>query len=184
MVATKTAMSGSLSTGCCHQILYAEGVEQVAGLTGATNTESNTESVEPVSESGPSPTRAVRSTRPRSAADQRMRRLLRIPEARPSVPESSTNRIFGVSIVLSAFRCILTYLLLPVVLPAVGLTQGWGPLVAIPIGVLALVFDVLGIRRFWLADHHRRWAFSALYAVVGAMVFILLVADIVHVIAR
>ena len=36
-----------------------------------------------------------------------------------------------------------------------------------------------GIRRFWLADHHQKWLFSALYAVVGAMVFTLLVVDIV-----
>jgi uncharacterized membrane protein YeaQ/YmgE (transglycosylase-associated protein family) len=47
--------------------------------------------------------------------------------------------------------------------------------------VLALTFDVLGIRRFWLADHHQKWLFSAIYAVVGAMVFILLIVDIVDI---
>ena len=38
---------------------------------------------------------------------------------------------------------------------------------------------MLGIRRFWLADHHQKWMFSALYAVVGAMVLTLLIVDIV-----
>jgi len=117
--------------------------------------------------------------RGRSRADGTMRRLLRIPEDRNPVDESETHRIFSVSMFLSGLRCLLSYVILPVVLPAVGLARGVGPAVGIPISVLALAFDVIGVRRFWLADHHQRWAFSALYAVVGAMVFALLVIDIV-----
>jgi hypothetical protein len=115
----------------------------------------------------------------RSGADLFMRRLLRIPDQRKPVPESETHRIFGVSIFLSATRCLLSYIVLPIVLPFLGLARGVGPWLGIPIGVLALYFDVLGIRRFWLADHHQRWLFSAIYAVVGAMVLTLLIVDIV-----
>jgi hypothetical protein len=111
-----------------------------------------------------------------------MRRLLRIPDDRSPLDESSTHRIFSASIFLSAFRCLLSYIVLPFVLPAVGLARGVGPAIGIPIGILALTFDFLGIRRFWLADHRQRWAFTALYAVVGTMVFILLVVDIVDVV--
>jgi hypothetical protein len=118
----------------------------------------------------------------RSRADDGMRRLLRIPEDQAPIDESETHRIFTVSILLSGTRCLLSYILLPIVLPAVGLARGVGPAIGIPIGVLALVFDYLGMRRFWLADHHRRWAFSALYAVVGTMVAALLVVDIAHLI--
>ena len=109
-----------------------------------------------------------------------MRRTLRVPEERRPVPESDTHRIFGVSILLSATRCLLSYLVLPIVLPFLGLARGVGPWLGIPIGVLALYFDVLGIRRFWLADHHQRWLFSAIYAVVGTMVLTLLVVDVVR----
>ncbi len=108
-----------------------------------------------------------------------MRRVLRVPDERPSVPESATHRIFGVSIFLSAARCLLSYIVLPILLPLLGLARGVGPYLGIPIGILALYFDFLGIRRFWLADHHQRWLFSAVYAVVGAMVLTLLVVDIV-----
>ena len=83
------------------------------------------------------------------------------------------------SIVLSATRCLLSYIVLPIVLPVLGLAKGFGPWLGIPIGVLALTFDFLGIRRFWLADHHQRWLFSAIYAVVGTMVLALLIIDIV-----
>ncbi len=118
----------------------------------------------------------------RSKADLTMRRLLRVPDDRAPIDESETHRIFSASIFLSALRCLLSYIVLPVLLPAIGLARGVGPAIGIPIGLLALTFDYLGIRRFWLADHRHRWAFTALYAVVGAMVFTLLVVDIVDVV--
>jgi hypothetical protein len=118
----------------------------------------------------------------RSRADQTMRRLLRVPDHQTPIDESETHRIFSASIFLSALRCLLSYIVLPVVLPAIGLARGVGPAIGIPIGLLALTFDYLGIRRFWLADHRQRWAFSALYAVVGTMVLVLLVVDIVDVV--
>jgi hypothetical protein len=117
----------------------------------------------------------------RSKADQAMRHLLKVPEERKPIPESDTHGIFGTSILLSATRCLLSYLVLPILLPFLGLAKDVGPWIAIPIGVLALTFDVIGIRRFWLADHHQKWLFSAIYAVVGAMVLTLLIVDVVSI---
>jgi hypothetical protein len=117
----------------------------------------------------------------RSKYDEAMRRLLRIPDDRAPIDESETHRIFSASIFLSALRCLLSYIVLPVVLPAIGVARGVGPAIGIPIGILALTFDYLGIRRFWLADHHQRWAFTAIYAAVGSMVLALVVIDIVSV---
>jgi hypothetical protein len=124
---------------------------------------------------------AVVATPTRSTPDLFMRHLLRIPDQQPTIDESETHRIFSTSIVLSALRCLLSYLILPIVLPAVGLAKGVGPLIGIPVGVLALTFDYLGIRRFWLADHHQRWLFTAIYAAVGGMVLSLVVVDLVSV---
>jgi hypothetical protein len=58
-----------------------------------------------------------------------------------------------------------------------------GPAIGIPVGVLALSFDYLGIRRFWLANHRHRWAFTALYTVVGGMVLALVIVDLVSVLS-
>jgi len=127
----------------------------------------------------PTPVATPSPAADRPAADQFMRRLLRVPDERPTVRESDTHRIFGLSIFLSATRCLLSYIVLPILLPLLGLAKGVGPWLGIPIGVLALYFDFLGIRRFWMADHHQRWLFSAVYAVVGAMVLTLLIVDIV-----
>jgi hypothetical protein len=123
------------------------------------------------------------SPAPRSAPDTAMRHLLRIPDTQPAIRESETHRIFSASIFLSALRCLLSYIVLPIVLPAIGLASSVGPAIGIPVGMLALVFDYLGIRRFWLANHHQRWMFSAIYAAVGGMVLALVIIDIVHLVS-
>ncbi|MDA8275569.1 MAG: hypothetical protein M0029_09360 [Actinomycetota bacterium] len=124
--------------------------------------------------------RAVRRTpRSASAPDRAMRCVLGIRNC-PAVDESETHRIFGTSIFLSALRCLLSYIVFPIVLPVAGLASSVGPYVGIPVGVAALVFDILGVRRFWLADHRQRWAFTFLYLAVASMVTVLLVIDIVH----
>jgi membrane-bound metal-dependent hydrolase YbcI (DUF457 family) len=115
----------------------------------------------------------------RPPADRTMRRLLRIPDRRPAASEDSAHRIFSVSIVLSALRCLLTYIILPIVAPLVGKAGGVGPAIGIPLAVVALVFDVRGIRRFWLADHRWRWQMTGVYAVVMAFVVALLVGNLI-----
>lgn len=89
-----------------------------------------------------------------------------------------THRLFNVSITLSAVRCLLSYVFLPVVLPAVGGVASVPPGVGLPIGVLALVFDVLALRRFWASRHRWRWAVTGIYVCVIALVSALLVGDI------
>lgn len=118
------------------------------------------------------------ATRP--PADVAMRRLLHVPAGPPRMSEDSAHRLFSASIVLSAFRCLLSYVLLPIVTPILGATAGVGPMLGIPIAVVALVFDVRGIRRFWLVDHRYRWGITALYLAVMGMVSYLLVRDLLH----
>ena len=119
---------------------------------------------------------APQSTRP--PADRAMRRLLRVPDNRVAASEDSTHRIFSTSILLSALRCLLSYIILPVLAP-LGAATSVGPVVGIPLAVVALVFDVRGIRRFWLADHRWRWPMTGIYAVVMAFVVALLVGNLV-----
>jgi hypothetical protein len=109
-----------------------------------------------------------------------MRRLLWVPATRAPMTDGAVYRTFSTSMTISALRCLLTYVLLPVVSPALGLATGVGPLIGIPVALVALVFDVLGIRRFWLADHRYRRPMTAVYLAVMAMVTSLLVLDIIH----
>ena len=80
--------------------------------------------------------------------------------------------------VLSGTRCLLSYIILPVLAPWLGTLPLIGPAIGVPIGVLALVFDVRAIRRFFQADHRWLWVAAALYVAVMAMVAALVVRDI------
>jgi hypothetical protein len=119
---------------------------------------------------------------PRPAADVAVRRLLRIPEG-PPAPEGAAQRAFSTSILVSATRCLLTYIVLPFVAPALGLAAGVGPALGIPIGVVAIGCNVLTIRRFWAADHRWRWAYTAIALTVIALLLVLMVEDILDLVA-
>lgn len=115
------------------------------------------------------------ATGPRGAADRFARRLLRIRE--PASGQDVHN-LFSSSIALSATRCLLSYIVFPVLAPWVGALPLIGPAIGLPVGAVALVFDVRAIRRFFKADHRWRWVAAALYLVVMAMVASLMGRDI------
>jgi hypothetical protein len=120
------------------------------------------------------------ATAPRPAADIAMRRLLRIPDG-PAAPEGAAQRAFSTSIMVSATRCILTYVILPFVAPVLGFAAGVGPIIGIPIGIVAIVCNVLTIRRFWAADHRWRWAYTALALTVISLLLVLMAKDLASV---
>ena len=112
-------------------------------------------------------------------ADRGARVATRRPSS-ASVTEAQLQRVFSLSILLSAFRCLLTYIILPIVTPLLGAATSIGPAIGIPVSVLALGFDVFAIRRFWVARHRWRWAMTVLYLAVMGLVTALLVGDIAH----
>jgi hypothetical protein len=118
----------------------------------------------------------------RPPADLAVRRLLRIPEG-PPAPEGAAQRAFSVSILVSATRCILTYLVLPFILPIVGFAAGVGPWLGVPIGVVAIVSNVLTVRRFWAADHKWRWAYTGLALVIVSLLIVLMVRDLASIVS-
>jgi hypothetical protein len=115
--------------------------------------------------------------KPRPAADVFMRRLLRIPDV-PTKRPLDAHRVFSVSILVSATRCLLTYVLLPFLVPLIGWAAGVGPWIGIPLSMVAVTFDVISIRRFWLLDHKWRWGYTLIASSVIVLVLILLVQDV------
>ena len=113
----------------------------------------------------------------RTPADRFMRRLLFVPEGPRLANAESAQRMFGQSILISATRCLLTYIFLPIIAPIIGVATGIGPIVGIPLGALAMTFDVFAVRRFWLADHKYRWLCTFLYLVILSFLTFLLVKD-------
>lgn len=116
----------------------------------------------------------------RSAADRFMRRLLRVPENPEGYTTAAAYSAFQRSMAISATRCLLTYVVFPFVLPAVGFATGVGPILGIVIGVIALTCDVFAVRRFFAVDHRWRWHFAAVAGCIMSLLMVLLVQDIVH----
>jgi hypothetical protein len=116
----------------------------------------------------------------RTRADMFVRRMLRIRERPAGATAASAYTAFQRSMLISAVRCTLTYVVFPFVVPAVGFATGVGPLVGIVIGVVAMTCDVFTIRRFFAVDHKWRWHFSAVAVAVIGLLSVLLVQDIIH----
>lgn len=116
----------------------------------------------------------------RSAADLFVRKLLRIRDRPAHVSDAAVYTSFRRSMLISATRCTLTYVIFPFVLPAVGFATGVGPVVGIAIGVFAMTCDIFTIRRFFQVDHRFRWPVAAIATGVIGLLTILLVQDIVH----
>ncbi len=114
--------------------------------------------------------------------DRLARRVLRIPAASAtSEQQQDAERLFSVAMILSGLRCTLSYVIIPFLLPALGLgaVAGLGPEIGIPVGVLALIFDVRGIRRFHRAQHRWRWQMTVIYLAVIGLVSYLVIQDVV-----
>ena len=112
-----------------------------------------------------------------SPADRFMRRLLRLPEQRTATAAEARSA-FQKSLVISAARCIFMYILFPFVLPAIGVAKGVGPYVGLAIGALAVVSITYSIRRFWRADHGKRWHYTIFGVVIICFLGYLAVKDL------
>lgn len=111
------------------------------------------------------------------APDRFMRRLLGVTEvdARSS---TGAHSAFRTSVVISGVRCLITYLLIPVLVPMASLA-GW---VAAPVGialcVYAVVNGIVSLKRFWGSDHRRRWTYTIFIAIVSGILGLALASDL------
>jgi hypothetical protein len=99
-------------------------------------------------------------------------------EGRAGAPPLDATSAFSTSVLISAVRCTLTYVVFPWLLPLLGLAKGVGPIIGIAIGGIAIVFNVLSIRRFMISRHRMRWAIAALNVSVIVLLLVLMVQDV------
>ncbi|MDP8969734.1 MAG: hypothetical protein M3N52_04405 [Actinomycetota bacterium] len=114
----------------------------------------------------------------RRCAHEALRRVLRRAEDAPSRHGLVVHRAFSASLLLSAARCLLTYLILPFVAPVLGVAVQVGPWVGIPLGGVAVVANVVTIRRFCRVEHRWRWAYTATSLGVIALLVVLVAGDV------
>ncbi|MFK8025487.1 MAG: hypothetical protein AB8G26_16130 [Ilumatobacter sp.] len=113
----------------------------------------------------------------RSSADRFMRRLLRLSDE-PRMSAADARSSFQKSLAFTACRCILLYLVFPFVLPPLGVAVGVGPVIGIAIGLIAMASIVYSIRRFWRADHSKRWHYTVFGTVIIGFLIYLTIKDL------
>ena len=124
----------------------------------------------------------IRQETPRSKPDMAMRRLLRIDPNAPKISLIQANRAFERSVTVSALRCITTYLLLPFVLPIIGLSGAVGPLVSIALSVVSVTFITISARRFFGSDHPWRWVHAVIGAIILTVLAVSAVFDVLNIV--
>lgn len=100
------------------------------------------------------------------------------PTASPTDRRDDATKAFSTSVLVSAVRCTLAYVVFPWLLPAFGLAGGVGPGIGLAVGLVAIGFNIASIRRFHRADHRWKWPITALNCAVIAMLSVLAVIDI------
>ena len=99
-----------------------------------------------------------------------MRRLLFLDPEAPKVSILGAESAFQKSIAISAIRCLITYIALPLLRPVVDLSGGVGPVLDLVVGTVSMVAIVFAARRFFAADHKWRWGYGA----IGGSILVLL----------
>lgn len=103
--------------------------------------------------------------------------------AAPSAPSTTygdkvaAERAFSKSVAVSAIRCTLTYVLIPFVFPIIGFGTGVGPWIGVPIGLAAIVANVVSIRRFHRSDHTWKWPMTAINTGIIGLLIVLVAID-------
>lgn len=110
-----------------------------------------------------------------------VRRLLRVGD------EVDRNAILGArrsttrALVIAGIRCTITYLLVPMLAPFVGFLGSVDAPLSIALSLVAVAMGVIGVRRFWAADHRARWAYTGFIGVVLVLLLLGIALDVMRV---
>lgn len=109
----------------------------------------------------------------RSALDGVVRWVLRVEDAEPRALMSMRG-----SLLLSAIRCLLTYVALPLLVPLVGSLAGLATPLSLLLSAGAVALAVNNLRRVWIADWSGRWGYTVFSLVVLGVLVGLMVYDV------
>ncbi|KXK24840.1 MAG: hypothetical protein UZ15_CFX003000101 [Chloroflexi bacterium OLB15] len=80
------------------------------------------------------------------------------------------ERAFTFSLIVSGIRCTLMYIVLPFVLPVIGITGAFASQIDIAINLVAMGALIYSVRRFWQINYE--W--KLLYTLVAIVAFVIL----------
>ena len=87
----------------------------------------------------------------------------------------NAERTFSLSLLFSGVRCILQYVLLPFILPIVGIAGDFSVVISLVINTMALAGIIYSLRTFFKVNYRHKWR----YVPIATVAIILLVAFII-----
>jgi ABC-type iron transport system FetAB permease component len=95
----------------------------------------------------------------------------------PALPLPA-QRALKFALLLSAVRCTVQYVLIPFVLPWVGLAASVPPWLTLALGGLAILSLVRNVALMWRLHHARRWSYLFLAVVMTGALLVFAVVDL------
>jgi hypothetical protein len=112
--------------------------------------------------------------------DRAVARVLRV-QPRSLVPReavaSTSSRPFETALLVSAVRCTARYIVLPFVLPLLGVATGATLGILLTLDVIAAIAIVATLRRLWRLQHPRRWQYLPVALALEVLVGFLVMSD-------
>lgn len=105
-------------------------------------------------------------------------RVVREGQAPVGVLPEPVERAFTFAILLSALRCTIQYVVLPFVLPWIGVVATIPPWVTLGLSVVAFLSLVRSVRHLWRLRHAQRWSYLALAFIVLAALGLFVIVDL------
>jgi hypothetical protein len=84
---------------------------------------------------------------------------------------------FETPLLVSAVRCILRYVVLPFVLPVLGVATGAALGILLTVDVIAAIAIVAALRQLWRLQHPRRWQYLAVALALAVLVGLFFMGD-------
>lgn len=100
------------------------------------------------------------------------------PDASPDVLPGSAQRALQFGFMVSGLRCIVQYVVLPFVLPWIGVGGTLPPWLTLILGMVAVAALVRNVRRLWAVRHAQRWTYLFMAGVVVASLVLFAVVDV------
>jgi hypothetical protein len=119
-----------------------------------------------------------------SPADRRMRAILRVGDQVDPGALLGAQKAMSKSIAVSAIRCTITYLLIPLLGSTVGLLDVFSAPLSIALCLFAGFMSIRSMRRFWIANHPKRWAYTAFASVVLLALTVGITVDVIRLVTR
>lgn len=97
------------------------------------------------------------------------------PVPEQAAETANAERAFSFALLFSGVRCIFMYVVLPFVLPLVGIAGNFSLYIDIVINIVAIAAVIYSLRKFWMIDYKYKWQYTPV-AIVALLVLVAFIA--------